>query len=101
MYFKKFKLLEILQQWLPAGITTIVGVVLSASLPSIVKTVSSTIFEKTNRDNMEINEKIYSIIESQKRLQDTLSIVLEDNAKLKKQNLEMKEIITKIKSGDE
>ena len=50
---------------------------------------------------MEINEKIYSIIESQKRLQDTLSIVLEDNAKLKKQNLEMKEIITKIKSGDE
>lgn len=95
------QILEILQQWLPAGITTIVGVVLSASLPSIVKTVSSTIFEKTNRDNMEINEKIYSIIESQKRLQDTLSIVLEDNAKLKKQNLEMKEIITKIKSGDE
>lgn len=95
------QILEILQQWLPAGITTIVGVVLSASLPSIVKTVSSTIFEKTNRDNMEINEKIYSIIESQKRLQDTLSIVLEENAKLKKQNLEMKEIITKIKSGDE
>ena len=95
------QILEILQQWLPAGRTTIVGVVLSASLPSIVKTVSSTIFEKTNRDNMEINEKIYSIIESQKRLQDTLSIVLEDNAKLKKQNLEMKEIITKIKSGDE
>ena len=95
------QILEILQQWLPAGITTIVGLVLSASLPSLVKTVSSTIFEKTNRDNMEINEKIYSIIESQKRLQDTLSIVLEDNAKLKKQNLEMKEIITKIKSGDE
>ena len=86
-----------LQQWLPASVVTIIGTFLTLFLPKLV----SNLIEKSCKHNddeiKELQKSCLLLIENQKNLQTQIGEVLKENAELKAENKELKQLITHVK----
>ena len=91
------QILNFLGTFLPAGLVTVIGLVLTTFLPVLLK---KLVNKSCDHSTKELEKAIEAVNTQNEQISDLYNIVKEisnENLELKKQNVELKEIITKIK----